>query len=86
MLALAPGEVRLGDAVAGETRPLPEIMAELRAGGVRRVSRNGVLGDPAGASAAEGEALLALLVADLAATLGRLAGTAGLRSSAWHSW
>jgi mycofactocin system creatininase family protein len=82
MLALAPGEVRLGDAVAGETRPLPEIMAELRAGGVRRVSQNGVLGDPAGASAAEGEALLALLVADLAATLGRLAGAAGLGSPA----
>jgi creatinine amidohydrolase len=74
MLALAPGEVRLGDAAAGETRPLTEIMAGLRAGGVRRVSANGVLGDPAGASAAEGEALLGLLVADLVATLGRLTG------------
>jgi creatinine amidohydrolase len=74
MLALAPGEVRLGDAAAGETRPLTEIMAGLRAGGVRRVSPNGVLGDPAGASAAEGETLLALLVADLVATLGRLTG------------
>jgi creatinine amidohydrolase len=73
MLALAPGDVRPGDAVAGQTRPLPEIMAELRAGGVRRVSPNGVLGDPAGASAAEGEALLALLAADLAATVRRLA-------------
>jgi creatinine amidohydrolase len=68
--------------VAGETRPLPEIMAELRAGGVRRVSQNGVLGDPAGASAAEGEALLALLVADLAATLRQLAGAAGSGSPA----
>jgi creatinine amidohydrolase len=74
MLALAPGDVRLDDAAAGETRPLAEIMPDLRAGGVRRVSSNGVLGDPAGASAAEGEALLALLVADLGATLGRLAG------------
>jgi hypothetical protein len=37
-----------------------------------------VLGDPAGASAAEGEILLGLLVADLAATLGRL--TAAPRS------
>jgi len=69
MLALAPGDVRLDAAAAGETRPLGAIMAELRAGGVRRVSPNGVLGDPAGASAAEGEALLALLVADLAATI-----------------
>jgi mycofactocin precursor peptide peptidase len=77
MLALAPGDVRLGDAAAGETRPLTRIMADLRAGGVRRVSPNGVLGDPAGASAAEGERLLALLVADLAAVLGRLTDGAG---------
>jgi creatinine amidohydrolase len=76
MLALAPGDVRLGAAAAGETRPLPEIMPGLRAGGVRLVSPNGVLGDPAGASAAEGEALLGLLVADLAAVLARVAGTA----------
>ncbi len=79
MLALAPGEVRLDLAAAGETRPLAEIMAGLRTRGVRQVSPNGVLGDPAGASAAEGEALLALLVADLAATLTRLAGAPGRR-------
>jgi creatinine amidohydrolase len=77
MLALAPGDVRLGAAAPGETRPLAEVMAELRTRGVRQVSPNGVLGDPAGASAAEGETLLALLVADLAAVLGRLAGAAG---------
>jgi mycofactocin precursor peptide peptidase len=74
MLALAPDDVRLGAAEPGETRPLSEIMDGLRAHGVRQVSPNGVLGDPAGASAAEGEALLALLVADLAATIARLAG------------
>ena len=74
MLALAPEDVRLDVAEAGETRPLPEIMAALRASGVRRVSPNGVLGDPGGASAAEGAALLDLLVADLAATIERLAG------------
>jgi len=73
MLALAPGDVRLDAAAAGETRPLTEIMAGLRSGGVRQVSPNGVLGDPSGASAAEGEALLALLVDDLAETLDRLA-------------
>jgi hypothetical protein len=39
-----------------------------------------VLGDPAGASAAEGESLLALLVADLVATLGRLRGEVGGRA------
>jgi creatinine amidohydrolase len=69
MLALAPGDVRLDAAERGETRPLTEIMAGLRTGGVRKLSPNGVLGDPAGASAAEGETLLDLLVADLAATL-----------------
>ena len=73
MLALAPGDVRLDAAAAGETRPLAEIMAGLRSGGVRQVSPNGVLGDPSGASAAEGEALLALLVDDLAGMLDRLA-------------
>jgi len=72
MLALAPADVRLSDAAAGETRPLAEVMTGLRAGGVRRVSPNGVLGDPAGASAAEGESLLALMVADLKATVARL--------------
>ena len=77
MLALAPQDVRLDVAAAGETRPLAEIMAGLRAHGVRQVSQNGVLGDPAGASAAEGPALLDLLVADQAATIGRLAGERG---------
>jgi creatinine amidohydrolase len=77
MLALAPGDVRLSDAAAGETRPLAEVMAGLRAGGVRRVSPNGVLGDPAGASAAEGESLLALLVADLVATVAPLTAAGG---------
>jgi mycofactocin precursor peptide peptidase len=69
MLALAPGDVRLDAAERGETRPLTEIMAGLRSGGVRKLSPNGVLGDPAGASAAEGESLLTLLTEDLNATL-----------------
>ena len=64
-LALAPDRVRPGRAEAGNTRPLTELMPELRRSGVRAVSPNGVLGDPAGASAAEGAALLARLAADL---------------------
>ena len=75
MLALAPGDVRLDLTAPGDTRPLAEIMTDLRAHGVRKVSPSGVLGDPAGASAAEGEHLLALLVADLAATIGTLTAT-----------
>jgi creatinine amidohydrolase len=69
MLALAPGDVRLEAAQAGDTRPLRELLPVLRASGVREVSPNGVLGDPSGASAAEGDLLLDLLTADLSATL-----------------
>ncbi len=72
MLALAPDDVLTAAAAPGETRPLAEIMPALRADGVRAVSANGVLGDPSGASAAEGAALLGLLVADLSETLDRL--------------
>jgi creatinine amidohydrolase len=69
MLALAPDDVRLDAAAAGDTRPLTEILSDLSAHGVRQVSPNGVLGDPAGASAVEGEQLLSLLVADLSQTI-----------------
>jgi len=72
MLALAPTEVLMAAAAAGETRPIAEIMPVLRARGVRAVSPSGVLGDPAGASAAEGTKLLGLLVADLDETLDKL--------------
>ncbi|WP_228001217.1 mycofactocin biosynthesis peptidyl-dipeptidase MftE [Nocardia australiensis] len=64
-LALAPQRVRAEHAVAGDIRPLAEILPLLRAGGVRAVSANGVLGDPAGATADEGAALLARLTTDL---------------------
>jgi mycofactocin precursor peptide peptidase len=65
LLAVAPALVRLDLATAGETRPLAEIMPALRSSGVRAVSSSGVLGDPSGASAEEGETLLGLLVASL---------------------
>ena len=54
MLHLAPDQVRLDAAVAGDTRPLAALLPELMARGVRAVSSSGVLGDPTGASAAEG--------------------------------
>jgi mycofactocin precursor peptide peptidase len=72
MLALAPGDVRAADAARGETRPLAEIMPILRSAGVRALSPNGVLGDPTGASAADGETLLAKLAANLSQTLDTL--------------
>jgi mycofactocin precursor peptide peptidase len=69
MLALDPAAVRLELAAAGCTEPLRTLLPRLRAEGVRPVSSNGVLGDPAGASAEEGRALLDALVTDLAATV-----------------
>ena len=58
MLALAPEHVRRDEAGAGNVAPVAELLPRLRAGGVRAVSPNGVLGDPAGASAEEGRELL----------------------------
>lgn len=58
MLHLRPAAVRLDLAVAGDTRPLAEVLPLMIAGGVAAVSANGVLGDPEGASAGEGAALL----------------------------
>lgn len=57
-LALRPAAVRMSLAVRGDTRPLAELLPLLRAGGVRAVSPSGVLGDPVGATAEEGAALL----------------------------
>ncbi|MEV1005775.1 mycofactocin biosynthesis peptidyl-dipeptidase MftE [Streptomyces sp. NPDC049881] len=66
MLHLAPGEVRAADAVAGDTRPLAEIMPDLTTRGVLAVSPSGVLGDPAGASADEGARIMDQLVETIA--------------------
>jgi mycofactocin precursor peptide peptidase len=62
LLHLAPLLVRLELAEAGNTRPFRELLPELVAHGVRRLSPNGVLGDPAGATAAEGAELFETMV------------------------
>jgi creatinine amidohydrolase len=69
LLALHPGRVRVDAAAPGEVRGLDELLPLLRAGGVRSVSANGVLGDPAGATAGEGRDLLAAAAADLGAAV-----------------
>jgi creatinine amidohydrolase len=69
MLAIAPGRVRLGAAAAGRREPVGELARALRADGVRAVSPNGVLGDPAGASATHGRVLLTRMVVDLVAAV-----------------
>jgi creatinine amidohydrolase len=65
MLSLSSGRVQLDRAVRGDTRPLNDIWPLLRSGGVRAVSPNGILGDPTGATAAEGRTMLERLTADL---------------------
>lgn len=62
LLHLAPLLVRLEQAEAGNTRPVLELLPELVAHGVRQQSPNGVLGDPAGATAAEGAELFQKMV------------------------
>jgi creatinine amidohydrolase len=75
MLALRPLTVRARHAEAGNTGSLRELMPQLRAGGVRSVSENGVLGDPTGATAAEGASLLRSLTAALADEVGAWRGS-----------
>lgn len=58
LLALDPSAVRLAQAAAGCSAPLRELMPVLASAGVAAVSPNGVLGDPAGASAGAGRRIL----------------------------
>jgi creatinine amidohydrolase len=69
MLALAPALVRMKRAEAGRPEPIIDLIDELRAGGVRAVSPNGVLGDPRRATANHGKALITRLVIDLVAAV-----------------
>ncbi len=62
MLHIAPSLVAIERAEAGNSRPIAELLPELRAGGVVAVSANGILGNPAGASADEGKQLMDRLV------------------------
>ncbi len=75
MLAIGPDDVHLELAEAGASEPLGELLPKIMEGGVRDVSPNGVLGDPAGASAAEGARLLAALIDDAVTQI--LSGSAG---------
>ncbi len=68
-LAMHPELVDLSRAEAGNRTPLAELLPALRERSVRAVSSNGVLGDPAGASADEGRRLLERLSIDLCAAV-----------------
>lgn len=69
MLALAPDLVHMDRTAAGNTAPLAELLEAMRAGGVRAVSENGVLGDPRRATATQGRNLLTRLSIDLVAAV-----------------
>ena len=71
---ILPVEVRGRDVVIATCEPYMSIwqrdlIDELRAGGMRAVSPNGVLGDPHGATAAHGRSLLTRLTIDLVAAV-----------------
>jgi mycofactocin precursor peptide peptidase len=72
MLAIAPQRVLEHVAQPGNTRPLAELMSTLAISGVRALSSNGVLGDPSGADADQGRALLAAAADALLASLERI--------------
>ena len=65
MLAIDPSRVNMAKAEAGSTKPIGEISEQLRSGGVRAVSANGVLGDPTTATSEHGQSLLSQLTQDL---------------------
>ncbi|MCC9196873.1 mycofactocin biosynthesis peptidyl-dipeptidase MftE [Arthrobacter sp. zg-Y820] len=73
MLHLVPESVDTGRAVRGNTAALADLMPAMAAGGVAAVSASGILGNPEGASAAEGADLLHGAVASV---LARMAGAA----------
>ncbi len=61
MLAIAPMSVRTDQVQPGDLRPLSETIDQLREGGMKMVTANGVLGDPTKASASEGASLMDFL-------------------------
>lgn len=65
MLALAPALVKLDRASAGNQAAAELIVGTLRTSGVGAVAKNGVLGDPTGANASEGSAILGALTDSL---------------------
>lgn len=72
MLHLNPAVVRTDLLAAGNTSALTDLLPQLRRHGVRHVSANGVLGDPTGATAEEGERIFTAMLAAVIARAGAL--------------
>lgn len=66
LLHISPEDVWLDARVPGNDAPLTELLPRMRRGGVAAVSPSGVLGDPMAATVAEGEDVLAEMVAGAA--------------------
>jgi creatinine amidohydrolase len=69
MLHVEPEGVLGERTLAGDPTPIADLLPRLRAEGVRAVSPTGVLGDPAGATAEEGAAVLRGLAQRLVAAV-----------------
>lgn len=67
MLHLRPDLVRLGEPTSGFTGDMEAVLDELREGGLRAVTEDGVLGDPTRAGAERGARYLDAVAQDLAA-------------------
>ncbi len=65
MMELCPDLVRFEASTMGNTEPLASLIQRLRDEGVAGVSATGILGDPTGASAAEGRQIFDSLLTDL---------------------
>ncbi|MFM2046101.1 MAG: hypothetical protein RL383_178 [Actinomycetota bacterium] len=72
MLHLRPDLVRMDLATAGNTSPVGDLMDAMRAGGVRAVSPNGVLGDPSGATERHGRSVFGMWVTSLSSRIDAL--------------
>jgi mycofactocin precursor peptide peptidase len=70
MLHLRPDLVRSKNSAPGFTGDIEAVLDELRAGGLRAVTEQGVLGDPTNAEAGRGARYLDVLTDDLAALIG----------------
>ncbi|MFB9646873.1 mycofactocin biosynthesis peptidyl-dipeptidase MftE [Microbacterium terregens] len=81
MLHLAPHRVLMDAAEPGATASIPELLPRLREAGVHGVSANGVLGDPRGATAEEGAAILDRMIGEVTASI-REAGSAAAAAEA----
>ncbi|MBB4853024.1 mycofactocin system creatininase family protein [Mycobacteroides chelonae] len=73
LLHISPKVVRREEALAGNSAPLRELMAPMRAGGVAAVSAIGVLGDPTTASSQDGARMLTTMTRQCADAVRRWA-------------